>query len=43
MKITKDVQKLAAEEKISEEQLQVDLEQTTSEFTKVGADFYAKQ
>ncbi len=43
MKITEDVRKYAAEQKISEEQaLQVGLEQKASEFVKKGAEIYAK-
>jgi phosphomethylpyrimidine synthase len=43
MKITEDVRKFAAEQKISEEQaLQVGLEQKATEFTKSGAEIYAK-
>jgi phosphomethylpyrimidine synthase len=43
MKITEDVRKYAAEQKISEEQaLQVGLEQKANEFIKKGAEVYAK-
>jgi phosphomethylpyrimidine synthase len=43
MKITEDVRKFAAEQKISEEQaLQVGLEQKTREFVEKGAQVYAK-
>jgi phosphomethylpyrimidine synthase len=43
MKITEDVRKFAAEQKISEEQaLQVGLEQKAKEFTDKGAEVYAK-
>jgi phosphomethylpyrimidine synthase len=43
MKITEDVRKYAAEQKISEEQaLQVGLEQKANEFVKKGAEVYAK-
>ena len=43
MKITEDVRKYAAEQKISEEQaLQVGLEQKSNEFVKKGAEVYAK-
>jgi phosphomethylpyrimidine synthase len=43
MKITEDVRKFAAEQKISEEQtLQVGLEQKANEFTKSGSEVYAK-
>ena len=43
MKITEDVRKYAAEQKISEEEaLQVGLEQKATEFTESGAEIYAK-
>jgi hypothetical protein len=43
MKITEDVRKFAAEQKISEEQaLQVSLEEKAKEFVKRGAEVYAK-
>jgi phosphomethylpyrimidine synthase len=43
MKITEDVRKYAAEQKISEEQaLQVGLEEKANEFVKKGAEVYAK-
>jgi phosphomethylpyrimidine synthase len=43
MKITEDVRKYAAEQKISEEEaLQVGLEQKATEFTENGAEIYAK-
>jgi phosphomethylpyrimidine synthase len=43
MKITEDVRKYAAEQKISEDQvLQVGLEQKANEFVKKGAEVYAK-
>jgi phosphomethylpyrimidine synthase len=43
MRITEDVRKFAAEQKISEEQaLQVGLEQKANEFVKKGAEVYAK-
>ncbi|MGB9476206.1 MAG: phosphomethylpyrimidine synthase ThiC [Candidatus Udaeobacter sp.] len=43
MKITEDVRKYAAEQKISEEQvLQVGLKQKANEFVKKGAEVYAK-
>jgi len=43
MRITEDVRKYAAEQKISEEQaLQVGLEQKANEFVKKGAEIYAK-
>jgi uncharacterized protein YllA (UPF0747 family) len=43
MKITEDVQKYAAEQKISEEEaLQVGLEQKAKEFAEKGAEVYAK-
>jgi hypothetical protein len=43
MKITEDVRKFAAEQKISEEQaLQVGLEQKAKEFVKKGSEIYAK-
>ena len=43
MKITEDVRKYAAEQKISEEEaLQVGLEQKATEFTEQGAEIYAK-
>jgi phosphomethylpyrimidine synthase len=43
MKITEDVRKFAAQQQISEEQaLQVGLEQKANEFTKSGAEVYAK-
>ena len=43
MKITEDVRKFAAEQKISEEQaLQVGLEEKAREFQEKGAELYAK-
>jgi phosphomethylpyrimidine synthase len=43
MRITEDVRKFAAEQKISEEQaLQVGLEQKAKEFADKGAEVYAK-
>ena len=43
MKITEDVRKFAAEQKISEgEALQVGLEQKATEFNEGGAEIYAK-
>jgi phosphomethylpyrimidine synthase len=43
MKITDDVRKFAAEQKISEEQaLQIGLEQTAKEFADKGSKVYAK-
>jgi phosphomethylpyrimidine synthase len=43
MKITKDVRKFAAQQKISEEQaLQVGLEQKAKEFKESGVKVYAK-
>jgi phosphomethylpyrimidine synthase len=43
MKITEDVRKYAAEQKISEEEaLQTGLEQKAAEFTKAGAELYSK-
>jgi phosphomethylpyrimidine synthase len=43
MKITEDVRKFAAEQKISEEQaLQVGLEQKAREFAEAGAEIYSK-
>jgi phosphomethylpyrimidine synthase len=43
MKITEDVRKFAAEQKISEEQgLQVGLEQKAKEFNDSGSEVYAK-
>jgi phosphomethylpyrimidine synthase len=43
MRITEDVRKFAAEQKISEEQaLQVGLEQKAREFVKKGSEVYAK-
>jgi phosphomethylpyrimidine synthase len=43
MRITEDVRKYAAEQKISEEEaLQVGLEQKATEFTKSGSEIYAK-
>lgn len=43
MKITEDVRKYAAAQKISEEQaLQVGLEQKAKEFNEAGAEVYAK-
>jgi phosphomethylpyrimidine synthase len=43
MKITEDVRKFAAEQKISEEEaLQVGLEQKATEFVEKGAEVYAK-
>ncbi len=42
MKITEDVRKFAAEQKVSEEQaLQVGLEQKAREFVERGAEIYA--
>ena len=44
MKITEDVRKFAAEQKISEEQaLQVGLEQKAGEFVEKGAQVYARR
>ncbi len=43
MKITEDVRKYAAEQKISEaEALRVGLEQKATEFTESGAEIYGK-
>jgi phosphomethylpyrimidine synthase len=43
MRITEDVRKLAAEQKISEEKaLQVGLEQKAREFSEAGAEIYSK-
>jgi phosphomethylpyrimidine synthase len=43
MKITEDVRKFAAEQKISEEKaLQVGLEQKAKEFAEQGSEVYAK-
>ena len=43
MKITEDVRKFAAEQKISDKQaLQVGLEQKAREFTGAGAEIYPK-
>ena len=43
VKITEDVRKFAAEQKISEEEaLQVGLEQKATEFNEAGAEIYAK-
>ena len=43
MKITEDVRKFAAEQKISEEEaLKVGLEQKATEFAKSGSEIYAK-
>jgi phosphomethylpyrimidine synthase len=43
MKITEDVRKFAAEQKLSEEEaLRVGLEQKATEFTEVGAEIYSK-
>lgn len=43
MKITEDLRKYAAEQKISEEQaLQVGLEQKAKEFAEKGSEVYAK-
>ncbi len=43
VKITEDVRKFAAEQKISEEQaLQVGLEQKAGEFKRSGSEVYAK-
>jgi phosphomethylpyrimidine synthase len=43
MRITEDVRKFAAEQKISEEQaLQVGLEQKSAEFVEKGVEIYAK-
>jgi phosphomethylpyrimidine synthase len=43
VKISEDVRKFAAEQKISEEQaLQVGLEQKAKEFKKSGAEVFAK-
>jgi phosphomethylpyrimidine synthase len=43
MKITEDVRKLAAEQKISDEQaLQVGLEQKAKEFVEKGAKIYSE-
>ncbi len=44
MKITEDVRKYAAEQKLSEEQaLQVGLEQKAKEFVEKGAELYANR
>ena len=43
MKITEDVRKFAAEQKLSEEQaLQIGLKQKANEFKKSGAEVYTK-
>ena len=43
MKITEDVRRYAAEQKISEEEaLQVGLQRKATEFNKAGAEIYAK-
>ncbi len=43
MRITEDVRKFAAEQRISEEQaLQVGLEQKAREFVEKGSEIYAK-
>jgi phosphomethylpyrimidine synthase len=43
MRITEDVRKFAAEQKISEEQaLQVGLEQKAKEFAEAGSKIYSK-
>jgi phosphomethylpyrimidine synthase len=43
MRITEDVRKFAAEQKLSEEQaLQVGLEQKAKEFKEAGLEIYAK-
>jgi phosphomethylpyrimidine synthase len=43
MKITEDVRKFAAEQKISEDQaLQVGLKEKSAEFLEKGAEVYAK-
>jgi len=43
MKITEDVRKFAAEQKVSEEEaLRVGLEQKSAEFVEKGAEIYAK-
>ena len=43
MKITEDVRKFAAEQKLSEEEaLQIGLEQKAREFVEKGAEVYAK-
>jgi len=43
MKITEDVRKFAAEQKLSEEEaLQAGMEQKAREFTEAGAEIYAK-
>ena len=43
VKITEDVRKFAAEQKISEEEaLQAGLEQKATEFNEAGAEIYAK-
>jgi phosphomethylpyrimidine synthase len=43
MRITEDVRKFAAEQKISEEKaLQVGLEQKAREFSEAGAEIYSK-
>jgi phosphomethylpyrimidine synthase len=43
MKITEEVRRYAAEQKISEEEaLQVGLQQKATEFNKAGAEIYAK-
>jgi phosphomethylpyrimidine synthase len=43
MRITEDVRKFAAEQKISEEQaLQVGLEKKAKEFAEAGAEIYSK-
>src|SRR6266516_5007301 len=43
MKITEDVRKYAAEQKLSEEQaLQAGMEQKAKEFVEIGAEIYSK-
>jgi len=43
MKITEDVRKYAAEQKVSnEEALQIGLEEKAREFTEAGAELYSK-
>jgi len=43
MKITEDVRKFAAQQKLSEEEvLQAGMEQKSREFTEAGAEIYSK-
>ncbi len=43
MRITEDVRKYAAEQKLSEEQaLQAGMEQKAKEFVEIGAEIYSK-